>query len=182
MKYIILLRGINISGKNKVSMSELKIHLENLGYTKVKTYLNTGNVILETNQLKEKVEQTISSMLQENFSFDIPIYVMEEAKLKDIVENIPYWQQEENKDRYNNIIFPIDKTTVQDVYDKVGEPSENIDIIEPYKNIIYWSFDLKNYRKSSWWIKTASTDINTKITIRTTATIKKLLKIVEQNN
>lgn len=44
-KYIVLLRGINISGKNKISMSELKIELEKLGYSNVITYLNSGNVI-----------------------------------------------------------------------------------------------------------------------------------------
>ena len=182
MKYIVLLRGINISGKNKVPMNDLKKYLENLGYTNVKTLLNSGNVILETNQSKDKVEKSISNMLKENFNFDIPICIIEASHLKDIMEHIPTWQQEENKDRYNNIIFTIPPTTIEDVCTKVGEPTENIDIIEPYKDIIYWSFDLKNYRKSSWWIKTASTDINTKITIRTVNTMKKLFNLVDSNN
>ena len=49
MKYIALLRGINISGKNKVSMNELKLVLEKNKYQNVSTYLNSGNVIFESN-------------------------------------------------------------------------------------------------------------------------------------
>ena len=49
MKYIALLRGINISGKNKISMSELKLELEKNKYQNVSTYLNSGNVIFESN-------------------------------------------------------------------------------------------------------------------------------------
>ena len=48
MKYIALLRGVNISGKNKVSMSELKLELEKNKYQNVSTYLNSGNVIFES--------------------------------------------------------------------------------------------------------------------------------------
>lgn len=163
-------------------MSDLKKYIENLGYNNVKTLLNSGKFILETNQQKDKVEKSISNMLKENFNFDIPICITEASHLKDIMEHIPTWQQEENKDRYNNIIFTIHPTTVKEVYATVGESSENIDIIEPYKDIFYWSFDLKNYRKSSWWIKTASTDINTKITIRTVNTMKKLFNLVNSND
>ena len=48
MKYIALLRGINISGKNKILMSELKLEIENNKYQNVYTYLNSGNVIFES--------------------------------------------------------------------------------------------------------------------------------------
>lgn len=71
-------------------------------------------------------------------------------------------------------------TKVEEVIDVVGETSENIDRIKVYKNVIFWSFDLKNYRKSNWWIKTASTSITNKITIRTGNTIKKLIKKVNE--
>lgn len=71
-------------------------------------------------------------------------------------------------------------TKVEEVIDVVGEPSKNIDRIKVYKNVIFWSFDLKNYRKSNWWIKTASTSITNKITIRTGNTIKKLIKKVNE--
>lgn len=71
-------------------------------------------------------------------------------------------------------------TKVEEVIDVVGEPSKNIDRIKVYKNVISWSFDLKNYRKSNWWIKTASTSITYKITIRTGNTIKKLMKKVNE--
>ena len=53
MKYIALLRGINISGKNKIAMSELKKEFTNLGYKEVVTYLNSGNVIFESD-IKDK--------------------------------------------------------------------------------------------------------------------------------
>ncbi len=49
MKYIVLLRGVNISGKNKVSMPKLKQLLEENNYQNVSTYLNSGNIIIESN-------------------------------------------------------------------------------------------------------------------------------------
>ena len=53
MKYIVLLRGINISGKNKISMEELKKYLIENEYQSVYTYLNSGNIILVMNQIKK---------------------------------------------------------------------------------------------------------------------------------
>lgn len=47
-RYIAFLRGINISGKNKISMAELKKGFEELGFQEVKTYLNSGNVIFSS--------------------------------------------------------------------------------------------------------------------------------------
>ena len=49
MKYIALLRGINISGKNKIDMKELKKEIENIDFDEVITYLNSGNVIFKSN-------------------------------------------------------------------------------------------------------------------------------------
>ena len=52
--------------------------------------------------------------------------------------------------------------------------------IKEYNNSIFWSYDLKNYRKSNWWSKTASTNISDKITIRTANTVKKVLEICKK--
>ena len=49
--------------------------------------------------------------------------------------------------------------------------------IKEYNNSIFWSYDLKNYRKSNWWSKIASTNISGKITIRTANTMRKVLEI-----
>ena len=47
-RYVALLRGINISGKNKILMADLKKEFEKLGFEEVKTYLNSGNIIFST--------------------------------------------------------------------------------------------------------------------------------------
>ena len=49
-RYVALLRGINIGGKNKVSMAELKKGFEKLAFEEVKTYLNSGNVIFSSDE------------------------------------------------------------------------------------------------------------------------------------
>lgn len=69
MKYIVLLRGINISGKNKIPMSLLKMEMENLGYSDVVTYLNSGNVIFNSASNKEFIANDIYLMIKEKFGF-----------------------------------------------------------------------------------------------------------------
>lgn len=59
MKYIVLLRGINISGKNIISMKSLKEEIELLGYKNVITYLNSGNIILESEDNENNIENNI---------------------------------------------------------------------------------------------------------------------------
>ena len=73
-RYIAFLRGINISGKNKISMAELKKNFEKLGFKEVKTYLNSGNVIfLSDEENIGKLTIQIETMIKEYFGFDIPI-------------------------------------------------------------------------------------------------------------
>lgn len=181
MKYIALLRGINISGKNKISMSELKLELENNKYQNVTTYLNSGNVIFESSiDNKKIIMNDIYKIINNKFNLKIPVFIMTTSELEDILNHSPNWWGTDNKKIYDNLIFIIPPAKYKEVYDTIGEPSNDIEKIEEYNNSIFWSFDLNNYRKANWWIKTASTDIKDKITIRTANTMRKLLAICKR--
>lgn len=76
-RYIALLRGINISGKNKVPMAELKKGFETLAFVEVKTYLNSGNVIFSSDEgdMEGFINQ-IETMIKRQFGVDIPVFVI----------------------------------------------------------------------------------------------------------
>lgn len=108
MKYIALLRGINISGKNKISMSELKKELQDNKYQNVITYLNSGNVIFECNtDNKEIIMKDIYKIIKNKFNLEIPIFIISELELEDILSNNPEWWGTDNKEIYDNLIFII---------------------------------------------------------------------------
>ena len=177
MRYIALLRGINISGKNKILMKDLKSCFVDFGYRNVCTYLNSGNVIFDYDGVdKNIIIKDIVSMIKERFEIFIPVYVMTSFELENILNNCPDWWGNDDKSIYDNLIFVIPSVTAQDVYDTIGEPNE-VERVEKQRNVIYWSFDLNNYRKSNWWVKTASCDIRNSITIRTANTMKKVLSL-----
>lgn len=177
-KYVALLRGINISGKNKVPMKELKDEFEHLGYKDVTTYLNSGNVIF-TSSIDDKIamSENIHKMVKDKFCVNVPVYIIKSGELKELLDNQPDWWGTDNKKIYDNIIFIISPYTYEDVYKTIGEPKEGLEKVVGYKNCIFWSYDLKNYRKTNWWAKTASTSISDFITIRTANTMRKILEI-----
>ena len=177
MKYIVLLRGINISGKNKISMSELKNVLESNDYLDVITYSNSGNVILKSDNNKKYIVDDINTLIKKRFNLEIPVYVIEHLELKDILKHSPNWWGTNNKEIYDNIIFMMPSISSKDVFDSIGEPSKDIDKVKEYNNIIFWSFDLNNYKKSNWWKKTATESFKDQITIRTANTMKKILEL-----
>lgn len=142
-RYIALLRGINISGKNKIVMSELKTAFEKLGFTDVKTHLNSGNVIFSAE--KSFTSDEIKEMISESFGVQTEVYVTDSEKVADILQNAPEWWGTADKDIYDNLIF--------------------------------WSFDRKNYAKANWWKKTASAGIGEFLTIRTANTVRKIAEL-----
>lgn len=177
-KYIALLRGINISGKNKISMAELKSEFEKLEYKNVLTYLNSGNVIFESNiTTKEIIKEKIEKSILEKFNLDISTFIITKDELEELLKNSPNWWGLDNKETYDNIIFVIPPTSYNEVYSTLGEPKVDLEKIQEYKNNIFWSYNLKNYRKTNWWSKTASTSVTNKITVRTANTMKKVFEL-----
>ena len=117
MRYIAFLRGINISGKNKMPMEELKQGFERLNYTEVKTYLNSGNVIFSSDEADTiKIISRIEEMIKNQFSLDIPVFVISKEELEDILYHAPDWWGDESKEIYDNLIFIMPPATFKDVY------------------------------------------------------------------
>lgn len=175
-RYIALLRGINVSGKNKIVMSELKASLIELGYTAVSTYLNSGNVIFSSDVDDLTVlASTIKTMIKSNFKLDIPVFIISQKELEDILNNAPDWWGDNNKEIYDNLIFMFPLLSYEDFYNQVGNPKEEYEKVNRYKNAIFWSFSRKYYQKTNWWSKTASSNVSDKITIRTANTVRKII-------
>ena len=174
-RYVALLRGINISGKNKIPMAELKKEFEKLGFEEIKTYLNSGNVIFSSDKDDiEKLTKLIETAIKNQFGFNIPVLVISKNKLEDILHNAPSWWGNDNKEIYDNLIFIMPPITFSDVYNEIGAPKEELEKIKNYNGVIFWSFNRKDYQKTNWWSKTASANISTKLTIRTANTVRKI--------
>ena len=151
-RYIALLRGINISGKNKISMPELKTALGEKGFADVKTYLNSGNVIFSDNETDTvKLAERIHAIIFETFNLEIPVFMISQDELKDLLSKPPAWWGSDSKDIYDNLIFAIAPHSIETVTEKIGEPSAELEKVQIYGNAAFWSFDRKLYAKANWW-------------------------------
>lgn len=107
-RYVALLRGVNISGKNKIAMADLKEGVASLGCVEVQTWLNSGNVVFSSvcadiTALTAQIEQ----MLHDRFSLDVPVFVAPQEALVDALQHAPDWWGADGKVWYDNLIFLI---------------------------------------------------------------------------
>jgi uncharacterized protein (DUF1697 family) len=84
--YIVLIRGINVGGKNLVPMKELVAVLDESNYQNIKTYIQSGNIVLQSQNKPED----ITSIVQDRFGFEPVVYVLEESEFNVTVINSPY--------------------------------------------------------------------------------------------
>ena len=94
MKYISLLRGINVSGQKKIIMKDLKALYESLGFKNVVTYIQSGNVIFDSDSdgdgSDEDVIAKIQSTITKQYGFDVPVQVREASYFENIIEACPF--------------------------------------------------------------------------------------------
>ena len=177
-RYIALLRGINISGRNKVPMAELKQCFEALDFVEIRTYLNSGNVIFSSEEtVAAALTHRIEGRLQRQFGLEIPVFVLPQENLADSLAHAPNWWGTENKAIYDNLIFILPPATFAEVYREIGAPKEGLEQIQAYQSAVFWSFCRTAYQKTNWWPKTASLPVGGKLTIRTANTLRKIVQM-----
>lgn len=91
MKYAAFLRGINVGGNKKVPMTELKKCLEKLGCKNVKTLLNSGNVVFETDKTKPDVlRKKIETQIEKTFGFTSSTIIRSIDELQKLIDSDPF--------------------------------------------------------------------------------------------
>ncbi len=178
--YVILMRGINVGGKNKIPMSDLKKCLEGLGFSNVSTYIASGNVILKSDKSAEEVKAQIEGALPESFELDsglIKVLVLTRDQFQAIIEDKPKGFGEQPEKYHSDAIFlmGIDAAQVMPVFD----PREGVDKVWPGEGVIY-SQRLSSQRTKSRLSKIMGTPAYKSMTIRSWNTTTKLLKMLEE--
>lgn len=113
-KLVGLLRGINVGGHHKVPMTELKSILSNLGYENVKTILNSGNILFETKKKDSAgLERIIELALSEHFGFPIPVILIPQNQISELVNEEPFARVEVHKNIRLYVSFLKESSTTK---------------------------------------------------------------------
>ncbi len=172
-KYIAILRGINVGGKNKILMKNLKEALAEISLKNIVTYIQSGNIIFEYNKaeaeksLQKKIEITIKSI----FELSIPVMVF----------NSNYWKQVSSQNNYYNDGVPIERLHLtflaekptQQLMQKLGEINLKQDIFYVNDKVVYINCENK-YHQSPLTNNNIEKKLNTTATTRNFKTVLKL--------
>jgi uncharacterized protein (DUF1697 family) len=146
VNYIALLRGINVGKKNWISMKKLKEIFEELEYTNVVTYINSGNVIFESNKTKDDVHIEIENILSKLFKEKIPVMIKKKSELKRINDAIPKtWLND--KSQRTDVVFLFPEVDNEEILRDLPFKFEFIQLIY-VKGAIVWNVKREHVMKS----------------------------------
>jgi uncharacterized protein (DUF1697 family) len=135
MEYIILLRGINVGGRT-IPMAELKACFEKAGYRKVRTVLQTGNVILDSPEKKAAtLRARVESLLSKTFGYPARVLVLAPETLRALAEKYPFTGVGSEFHRY--IVFTEDGFE-KELVKLAGTLDKSMEEIKAGKDVLYW--------------------------------------------
>lgn len=117
---IAILRGINVGGKRKILMAELRTLCESIGLENVVTYIQSGNIIFTSELQNEELENKIEKAITDKYGFDVPVIVRTSAALQDCVAKNPF--AVEHDIEHLHLTFLKEKPTTENI-----EKMESID-------------------------------------------------------
>jgi uncharacterized protein (DUF1697 family) len=178
--YVVLLRGINVGGKNKVPMADLRRCLEGLGFSGVSTLIASGNVVIRAGLHPEEIARRIEEVLPESFILEdalIKVRVLSRDQFHAVVDNKPAGFGEHPAAYHSDAIFlmGIDSTQAMSVF----SPREGVDKVWRGDGVIY-SQRLSSQRTKSRLGQIVGTPEYRSMTIRSWDTVLKLRALLDK--
>ena len=178
MKYVLLLRGINVGGKNKVPMADLRNMISSLGYENVITYINSGNILFDSTDNIDIVNVKISQILN-LYPFKINKVILTKQEYLEELENLPKWWTDElyRKD----VLFYSEDMDYSIIKERINSMPLNDENVHFGKRAVFWGkFNEKNYLKTAYHKYLIKESFYKSITIRNGRTFMKIVELLDK--
>ncbi len=176
--HLVLLRGINVSGHNMIKMDLLKKALESIGFENVETYVQSGNVFVDTaEESAAKVGFQIKQEIFKTFGHDVPVIVLAAADLEACFANNPFLKEKELDTKKIYVAFvskELRSDSINDLKSSQFKPDEAI--IDGSRIFIKYAVGAGKTRLDQKYIEKK---LNLTATIRNWNTVTQLLKMFE---
>ena len=171
--YMALLRGINVGGKNKILMAELQDLLLNIGLKEVQTYIQSGNIIFNSEEgNSSKLELQITEAIQERFGLNVPVLVKTNDELKAIFYGCPFSEERKQKSYFSLLYSEPEVGLVNEVSNMEFENEE----IEISPKCVYFYSSI-GYGKTKYNNNFFERKLKVTATARNYKTMLKLLEL-----
>ena len=180
-RYLVLLRGINVGGKNIIKMTDLKASFDEMGFLNVVTYIQSGNVLVQSEEKDKAVLTTrIEKGLSKRFNFEAKVVVISQKELAAIVKSAPEGFGEDDKKFRYDVIFLKEPLTPKEAMQSV-KVREGVDTAHAGKQALYFS-RLISRASQSYLTKIIGMPVYQNMTIRNWNTTTKILALMEGQN
>ena len=179
MEYVALLRGINVGGKNKVVMSELREQVAGVGYANVRTYINSGNLLFEADALCEDVAQRVENLLACRYDFPIRVALLTAQDYLAQLDELPDWWHGDVARR--DALFYTRGLDRDHVRQRIGAMELGDEAVHLGEHAVFWAkFDEKQVLKTDYHKRLLREDFYREVTIRSGSTVEKIAAMLSR--
>lgn len=172
-RYALLVRGINVGGKNKVVMAELRQELTNLGLEKVESYINSGNVFFTSTDSKSQLIEKLETFFEIHYPFIQSFSLLSHEDYEAELENLPKWWSKDLARK--DVLFYTEGLDVAQVIKKVNSLELEDEVVHFGKLGIFWGkFSEESYYATAYHKYLLKMPFYRHITIRNAKTFDKI--------
>ncbi len=176
-RQIALLRGINLGATNRIGMPALRDALGAAGLDDVRTYVQSGNVVLESDLEPEAVADKCRKVIAETFSLDIPVVARTRDELAEVVERNPLGEVANNPKRYQ-VCFLADSLEPAVLEKLEGAAAEHERVVAIGRELYTWHPE--GVARSKLWSRVAAPSLGVVSTSRNWTTVTTLLAMADE--
>lgn len=176
--FVALLRGVNVGGNNMINMGALKESFREMGFVRVQSYINSGNIIFATKETDaRKLEKKIEQMLSKDYELGSKVVVRSVAEMEQLVDSLPPSWGEDSRSRYNVIFL---RHTI-DSEDILAEMPFQKDVEQLFyrPGTVLWSAEVSEITRSNM-AKLSSRKMFQDMTVRNLNTTRKLCALMKK--
>jgi uncharacterized protein (DUF1697 family) len=176
--FVALLRGVNVGGNNMISMSSLKKSFEEMGFTDVVTYINSGNIIFKSKEADaRKLEMKLEQMLSRDYQLGSRVVLRSLSEMETLVKSLPRTWTGDRGWRYN-VIFLRHSIDSEKILAEL-EVKTDIEEVVYRPGALLWSAQISELTRTNM-LKLSSRKMYQDMTIRNENTTRKLCELMKK--
>lgn len=140
-RQVVLLRGVNLGARNRLTMAELRTALTEAGFAEVRTYVQSGNIVLSSEQPPSELAAAVRALLADRFGLEVPTVARTAAELAEVVARNPFGEEAASNPKALQVTFRDDDVGPDEVTALLARATANEKLAAAGREIYSWHPD-----------------------------------------